>query len=75
MSRRGIALLLLATAVCLIAGLSAGTVPLSPSDIWAGLRSSDAPASVIVRELRAPGCFSHFSSVEVSASVVPRSRR
>ena len=44
----------LATAVCLIAGLSAGTVPLSPSDIWAGLRSTDAPASVIVRELRAP---------------------
>ncbi len=54
MSRGGIALLLLATAICLIAGLSAGTVPLSPTDIWAGLRSADAPASVIVRELRAP---------------------
>ena len=53
-SRTRIALLLLAVAACLTAGLSAGTVPLSPREIWAGLGSADAPASVIVRELRAP---------------------
>jgi iron complex transport system permease protein len=54
MSRARIALLLVAVAICLIAGLSAGSVPLSPGEIWAGLRTPDAPASVIVRELRAP---------------------
>ena len=54
MSRGRIALLLVAVAICLIAGLSAGSVPLSPAEVWAGLRTADAPASVIVRELRAP---------------------
>lgn len=54
MSAARVALLLVAVAVCLVAGLGAGTVPLSPAEVWAGLRSADAPASVIVRELRAP---------------------
>ena len=54
MSRGRFALLLLAVAVCLVVGLSAGTVPLSPGQVWAGLRSADAPAAVIVREVRAP---------------------
>ncbi len=49
-----LSLLLLAVVICLIAGLSAGTVPLSPGEVWAGLRSADAPASIIVRQLRAP---------------------
>jgi iron complex transport system permease protein len=47
-------MLLLAVAGCLIAGLSAGTVSLSPAEVWAGLRSADAPAAAIVRDLRAP---------------------
>jgi iron complex transport system permease protein len=54
MSRPRVALLLAAVAICLVAGLSAGSVPLSPREIWAGLRTADAPASVIVRQLRAP---------------------
>ena len=54
MSRGRIVILLVAVAICLVAGLSAGSVPLSPGEIWAGLRSPDAPASVIVRQLRAP---------------------
>jgi iron complex transport system permease protein len=54
MSRPKVALLLFAVVACLVAGLSAGTVPLSPAEIWAGVWTSDAPASVIVRELRAP---------------------
>ncbi len=54
MSRGRVALLFLAAAVCLVVGLSVGTVPLSPGEVWAGLRSGDAPAAVIVRELRAP---------------------
>jgi iron complex transport system permease protein len=54
MSRARVVLLLVAVVICLVAGLSAGSVPLSPAEILAGLRSPDAPASVIVRELRAP---------------------
>jgi iron complex transport system permease protein len=54
MSRARLAMLLVAVVICLVAGLSAGSVPLSPGEVWAGLRSSHAPASVIVRELRAP---------------------
>jgi len=54
MSRGHLALLLLAVAVSLVVGLSAGTVPLSPGQVWAGLRSAGAPAAVIVREVRAP---------------------
>lgn len=54
MSRARVVLLLVAVLICLVAGLSAGSVPLSPAEILAGLRSPDAPASVIVRELRAP---------------------
>ncbi len=38
----------------LVLGLSAGAVPLSLSEVWSGLLSPDASASVIVRDLRAP---------------------
>jgi iron complex transport system permease protein len=46
--------LVLVVAVCLLIGLSAGAVPLPLSAVWAGLWHSDAAASAIVRELRAP---------------------
>jgi len=35
-------------------GLAAGSVALSPSQVWRGLRGLDPSAAVIVRELRAP---------------------
>jgi iron complex transport system permease protein len=54
MSGPRIALLVVIVALCLVVGLSAGTVPLSLADVWAGLHRPDAEASVIVRELRAP---------------------
>jgi iron complex transport system permease protein len=38
----------------LAAGLAAGSVPLTPSEVWSGLRHADAPAAVVVRNLRAP---------------------
>jgi iron complex transport system permease protein len=38
----------------LVLGLSAGSVPLSPGEVWDGLTRSGAPASVIVRDLRMP---------------------
>ena len=52
----GARLLLLCAAViaCLVLGLSAGAVPLSLRDVWAGLWHSHADASAIVRDLRAP---------------------
>jgi iron complex transport system permease protein len=46
--------LILAVVACLLAGLSAGAVPISLTAVWAGLWHSDADASAIVRELRAP---------------------
>ena len=46
--------LLALVAVSLALGLGAGTVPLAPGEVWLGLWSPDAPASVIVRELRVP---------------------
>jgi iron complex transport system permease protein len=46
--------LLAVVAASLALGLAAGTVPLPPEDVWRALWTSDAPASVIVRELRAP---------------------
>jgi iron complex transport system permease protein len=46
--------LLALVAVSLALGLGAGTVPLAPGEVWLGLWSPDAPASVIVRELRLP---------------------
>ncbi len=48
------ALLVLAVVVSLGLGLAAGSVPLSPSQVWRGLRGVDPGAAVIVRELRAP---------------------
>ena len=54
MRRARIAGLLAFVVVSLVLGLGAGTVPLGPGEVWHGLWSADAPASVIVRELRLP---------------------
>ncbi len=54
MSRARLGLLLALVALSLALGLVAGTVPLGPGEVWRGLWSADAPASVIVRELRVP---------------------
>ena len=48
------ALLALAVAASLGIGLAAGSVPLSPPEVWRGIRGLDPSAAVIVRELRAP---------------------
>jgi iron complex transport system permease protein len=52
--RGGLFLLPVAVGLCLLAGLAAGTVPLSPAEVWHGLWRADSSASVIVRDLRAP---------------------
>ena len=54
MSGARLGLLLALVALSLALGLVAGTVPLGPGEVWRGLWSADAPASVIVRELRVP---------------------
>ena len=38
----------------LAAGLAAGSVPLTLSEVWSGLRHADSPAAVVIRSLRAP---------------------
>ena len=43
-----------AIGLCLLAGLAAGTVPLTPAEVWEGLWRPGSGASVIVRDLRAP---------------------
>lgn len=52
--RVGLFLLPVAVGLCLLLGLAAGTVPLSPAEVWHGLWRANAGASVIVRDLRAP---------------------
>ena len=52
--RGGVFLLPVAVGLCLLAGLAAGTVPLSPAEVWHGLWRANSSASVIVRDLRAP---------------------
>lgn len=52
--RGGLFVLPVAVGLCLLAGLAAGTVPLSPAEVWHGLWRADTGASVIVRDLRAP---------------------
>jgi iron complex transport system permease protein len=52
--RGRIVLLLLVVFVTLCIGLAAGTVPLTPRQVWDGLWRPDAGSSVIVRQLRAP---------------------
>ncbi len=52
--RAGLLLLPVAVGLCLLAGLAAGTVPLSPAEVWHGLWRANTSASVIVRDLRAP---------------------
>jgi iron complex transport system permease protein len=48
------ALLLGIIVACLVAGLSAGSVPLTFHQVWDGLWHADSAASSIVRDLRAP---------------------
>jgi len=47
-------LLAFAVILCLLVGLSAGSVPLSLHEVWAGLWQPNAMATAIVRDLRAP---------------------
>ncbi len=54
MSTGRVTALILVVVACLLAGLSAGAVPISLTAVWAGLWHSDADASTIVRDLRAP---------------------
>ena len=54
MSAGRVAALLDVVAASLVLGLTAGTVPLPPGDVWRGLWTPDAEASIIVRELRVP---------------------
>jgi iron complex transport system permease protein len=53
-SRARIWALAVVVIICLLAGLSAGAVPLPLSAVWAGLWHADAEAAAIVRDLRAP---------------------
>jgi iron complex transport system permease protein len=46
--------LVLAALATLALGLAAGSVPLAPAEVWAGLWSADAASAPVVRELRAP---------------------
>ncbi|MFL5516584.1 MAG: FecCD family ABC transporter permease, partial [Gemmatimonadales bacterium] len=48
------ALLGVVAVVCLILGLAAGTVALSPREVWDGLHGTPGGAGDIVRQLRAP---------------------
>jgi iron complex transport system permease protein len=59
--RGRIVLLLLAVAATLGLGLAAGTVPLAPAAVWAGLWHADASSAAIVRDLRAPRVLLAFS--------------
>jgi ABC-type Fe3+-siderophore transport system permease subunit len=52
--RGRIGLLLLAVVATLCVGLAAGTVPLTPREVWEGLWRPDASSAIIVRQLRAP---------------------
>jgi iron complex transport system permease protein len=52
--RVALVLLPVAVGLCLLVGLAAGTVPLTPVEVWQGLWRSSSSASVIVRDLRAP---------------------
>jgi len=52
--RGRVVLLLLVVLATLCVGLAAGTVPLTPREVWDGLWRPGADSAVIVRELRAP---------------------
>lgn len=54
MSARPWAFLGLVVVASLVLGLAAGSVALSPAQVWAGLRGGGGGAADIVRELRAP---------------------
>ena len=75
MRRARIAGLLAFVAVSLVLGLGAGTVPLGPGEVWRGLWSADAPASVIVRELRLPRVLLAFLVEGALPCAEPRSKR
>ena len=54
MSAGRVTALILIVVACLLAGLSAGAVPIPLAAVWAGLWHPNADASAIVRDLRAP---------------------
>ncbi|HUR94148.1 MAG TPA: iron ABC transporter permease [Gemmatimonadales bacterium] len=54
MRRVSVAILGVVVVASLALGLAAGTVPLSPGQVWDGLWRGDSSAGVIVRDLRAP---------------------
>ena len=54
MSAGRVGALLAVVAASLVLGLTAGTVPLPPCEVWRGLWAPDAEASIIVREVRVP---------------------
>ena len=74
---RGLLLLAVAVGLCLLAGLAAGTVPLSPAEVWArALAARTRARRSIVRDLRAPRVLLAFlRRREPRASAAPRFRR
>jgi iron complex transport system permease protein len=50
---RGTTLLLIVLG-CLLVGSMAGAIPLTPAELWHGLRRTDAPTADIIRNLRIP---------------------
>ncbi|MEP7326531.1 MAG: iron ABC transporter permease [Gemmatimonadota bacterium] len=57
--KRGLAAVLLAAA-CLLAGMLAGAVPLTPAALWRGVVDPSAPSAEIIRNLRLPRVFLAF---------------
>lgn len=54
MRRSAIPVMLVLVPLALLVGVAVGAVPLAPGEVWAALRSADAPSATIVRELRLP---------------------
>jgi iron complex transport system permease protein len=54
MTRFRVLVLALVISGCLLVGLAAGTVPLTPGEVWRGLWQGDSTSGAIVRDLRAP---------------------
>lgn len=45
---------------CLVVGMLAGAVPLTPAELWHGIRDPSAPSAEIIRNLRLPRVFLAF---------------
>ena len=54
MSRSAVVTMLVLLPLALLTGLAVGAVPLSAGEVWAALRSAEAPQAAIVRDLRLP---------------------